>query len=197
MKKILILIMALFLTGCTVVRIDTKSIDNTINVILSKNNTLYNRVGNGYKYYVPRGVTYIDTDQFNEKLYSNSNYYYLYINAIGYYYQSEIIYEPVNNAFYQSELDFNGKKGYIIITKKNGKYLIEFMYNYAKIEALVAKEDINDVVMNSSYILSTVKFNHNVIKIMLDEDYFINQEKQYNVFESDKPVNNYLEEINS
>src|SRR5574344_1629824 len=197
MKKILILLLVLVMTGCTVVRIDTKSIDNTISVILSKDNSLYNRVGNGYKYYVPRGVTYIDTDQFNEKLYSNSNYYYLYINAIGYYYQSEIIYEPVNNAFYQSELDFKNKKGYKIITKKNGKYLIEFMYNYAKIEALVAKEDINDVVMNSSYILSTVKFNHNVIKIMLDEDYFINQEKQYNVFESDKPVNNYLEEINS
>ena len=197
MKKILILILVLLMTGCTVVRIDTKSIDNTINVILSKDNSLYNRVGSGYKYYVPRGVTYIDTDQFNEKLYSNSNYYYLYIDAIGYYYQTEIVYEPVEGAFYQKELNFNDKKGYIIITKQNDKYFIKFMYNYARIEALVEKESINDVVMNSSYILSTVKFNHNVIKILLDEDYFINKEKQYNLFESDKPVNNYVEEINS
>lgn len=197
MKKILILLLVLVMTGCTVVRIDTKSIDNTISVILSKDNSLYNRVGNGYKYYVPRGVTYIDTDQFNEKLYSNSNYYYLYIDAIGYYYQTEIIYTPVEDAFYQKELNVNDKKGYVIVTEQKGKYFIEFMYNYAKIEALVEKEDINDVIMNSSYILSTVKFNHNVIKLLLDEDYFVNKDKQYNIFESKKPINNYIEEINN
>lgn len=197
MKKILILLLVLVMTGCTVVRIDTKSIDNTISVILSKDNSLYNHVGNGYKYYVPRGVTYIDTDQFNEKLYSNSNYYYLYIDAIGYYYQTEIIYTPVEDAFYQKELNVNDKKGYVIVTEQKGKYFIEFMYNYAKIEALVEKEDINDVIMNSSYILSTVKFNHNVIKLLLDEDYFVNKDKQYNIFESKKPINNYIEEINN
>ena len=50
MKKIAILLFTLLLfTGCTVVRIDTKSIDNIVNVVLSKNNTLYNRVGKGYK----------------------------------------------------------------------------------------------------------------------------------------------------
>ena len=70
MKKIvLLLLVGLSLTGCTAVRINTKDIDNTINVILSKNNTLYNRVGKGYKYYVPRGVSYIDTVEFNDKLY--------------------------------------------------------------------------------------------------------------------------------
>ena len=41
--------------------------DNTINVILAKNNELYNRVGKGDKYYVPRGVNYIDTVEFNDK----------------------------------------------------------------------------------------------------------------------------------
>ena len=47
MKKsislLLILIMTFILTGCTAVRIDTDSIDNTINVVLSKNNKLYNQ----------------------------------------------------------------------------------------------------------------------------------------------------------
>ena len=51
MKKILLLgLAALILTGCTIVRIDTTSIDNILNVVLSKENTLYNRVGRGYKY---------------------------------------------------------------------------------------------------------------------------------------------------
>ena len=30
------------------------------------------------------------------------------------------------------------------------------------------KEEIEDVVLNASYILSTVKFNDNIIKIMLN-----------------------------
>ena len=65
-KSVLLILMCLLLlSGCTVVRIDTDSIDNTINVVLSKNNELYNRIGKGYKYYVPRGVNYIDTDEFN------------------------------------------------------------------------------------------------------------------------------------
>ena len=64
--------------------------------------------------------------------------------------------------------------------------IIEFMYNYARIETLVDKEDINDAVMNASYILSTVKFNPNVIKLMLNEDYFTNKEENYDEFTSKK-----------
>ena len=60
------------------------------------------------------------------------------------------------------------------------------MYNYARIETLVDKEDINDAVMNASYILSTVKFNPNVIKLMLNEDYFTNKEENYDEFTSKK-----------
>lgn len=188
MKKywsILLVLTTLFLiTGCTAVRIDTDSIDNTINVVLSKNNKLYNRVGKGYKYYVPRGVNYIDTDEFNDKLYSNGNYYYLYIDAISYYYKEETEHVYQKDSYYKRDLDINGKKGYVEILKlDNGQYYIDFMYNYAKIEAIVNKDSINEVILNSSYILSTVKFNDNVIRIMLDDDYFINKEEKYDIFE--------------
>ena len=79
-KKVILLLTVLLLAGCTIVRIDTKSIDNITSVILSKNNKLYNRIGRGYKYYVPRGVTYIDSSGSNDKLYSNGVYYYLYLD---------------------------------------------------------------------------------------------------------------------
>ena len=63
MKKIMLfLFLLLFVTGCSIVRIDTSSIDNILNVILTKDNKLYNQVGQGYKYYLPSGVTYIDSD---------------------------------------------------------------------------------------------------------------------------------------
>lgn len=183
MKKLIISLMLIFLvTGCTVVRIDTDSIDNIINVILSKDNNLYNTVGKGYKYYKPRGVTYIDTNEYNEKLYSNGNYYYLYVDINSYYYKKEFEYKENKNAYYSRIIDINDKLGYLEINKYNNKYLVEFMYNYSKIETLVDKEEINDVILNSSYILSTIKFNSNVIKIMLSDNYFINKEERYDIF---------------
>ena len=92
-KVILIFLMMIVLTGCSVVRIDTNNIDTIVNVVLSKNNKLYNQIGQGYKYYLPGGVSYIDSDELNDILYCNGNYYYLYIDAINYYYQTKMDYE--------------------------------------------------------------------------------------------------------
>lgn len=181
MKKIAILLLCLLVTGCTVVRIDTKSIDNILSVVLSKKNDLYNRVGKGYKYYVPRGVSYLDTNELNDQLYSNGNYYYLYIDAIAYFYQTKTEYQENKNSYYSKKIE-GEHEGYLEINQQNDKYYIEFMYNYARIEALVDKEDIEHVILDASYILSTVKFNDNIIELMLNEDYFTNKEETYREF---------------
>lgn len=191
-KLILIALIALITTGCTVVRIATDNIDTIVDVVLSKNNTLYNTVGKGYKYYKPRSVTYIDTNEYNEKLYSNGYYYYVYVDINSYYYKKEFDYEVNKNAYYSRYIDINDKKGYLEINEYQGKYLIEFMYNYAKIEAIVNKEDINDVVLNATYILSTIKYNSNVIKLVLNEDYFTNKEVVYDIFTPKKEVSEFL-----
>ncbi len=198
MKKLVSLLMIIFIslfftTACTVVRIDTSDIDNIVNVVLSKNNSLYNHVGKGYKYYIPRGVTYIDTVEFNDKLYSDGNYYYLYIDAISYYYNKTVDYHKSSNSYYYKDISINGKIGYIDIVQVNDKFLIDFMYNYAHVESLVDEEDINNVILNSSYILSTVKFNNNVIRIMLDEDYFKYKEEKFELFEKHEVNENFLE----
>lgn len=185
MKKILLFILLLILSGCTVVRIDTTNIDTIIDVVLTKENKLFNRVGKGYKYYVPKGVMYVDTDDLNEVLYSNGNYYYLYIDAVSYYNQKEMTLDKAKDPYYTriiSTDDGFKSNGMINITKKNGKYFIEFIYNYAKIEALVAKDEINDTILNSAYILSTVKYNYDIIELMLNEDYFTSREEKYELF---------------
>ena len=193
MKKVLLLLVScLLITGCTIVRIDTKSIPNITSVILQKENTLYNHVGRGYKYYIPRGVTYIDSIGLNDVLYSNGNYYYLYIDAPGYINKIEPAYEEDDSIYYSQKLDFNGKTGYLDIKKQGDKYLITFVYNYASLEALVDENKVNEVVTDASYILSTVKYNDKVIALMLDDDYFVNREEQYKVFESKKTNNNFL-----
>lgn len=194
MKKIFFIVLCLILfTGCTIVRIDTESIDNIIDVVLSKDNKLYNRVGKGYKYYVPRGMNYIDNTELNDKLYSNGYYYYLYIDVISYYNKIDLNYKENKNAYYSRYININDKIGYLEINKVNDRYLIEYMYNYAKIEALVYEDDINDVVLNSTYILSTIKFNKNVIKLMLNDEYFVNKEERYDIFTSKIDTTDNLE----
>lgn len=190
-KFIIMVLCLLLLSGCSIVRIDTSSIDNIVAIVLSKENKLYNQVGKGYKYYVPRGVSYIDTTDYNDTLYSNGNYYYLYIDVISYYYNKENKYEINENAYYSNIFNIDNKEAYLEINETDGKYLIEFSYNYSKIEALCDEKSINDIVLNSSYILSTVKFNDKVIKAMLDTEFLLNDEK-YDVFESKNDDDEFL-----
>lgn len=190
MKKITILglILLIFIsTGCTIVRIDTTNIDNIISVVLSKDNTLYNRIGKGYKYYIPRGVLYIDNSELNDKLYSDGIYYYLYIDAVSYFYKNEVEYKENKDSYYSKKIE-GDKEGYLEINEYEGKYLINFVYNYATIEAVVDKSQINQVILDASYILSTVKFNDNIIELMLKEDYFTNKEEQYMEFSRENAV---------
>lgn len=193
MKKLILLSLLVLLTGCTVVRIDTSNIDTIVDVVLSKNNTLYNTVGKGYKYYKPRGVSYIDTSEYNEKLYSNGNYYYLYVDTNSYFYKKEFEYKENKNAYYSRYLDINDKKGYLEINKDGDYYFIEYMYNYAKIEAKVLESDINDCILDATYILSTIKYNGNVIKLVLNEDYFTNKESIYDIFTPKEITSDFLE----
>lgn len=182
-KAIIIFLLVIVVSGCSIVRIDTGNIDNILNVVLSKNNTLFNQVGQGYKYYLPGGVTYIDSDDLNDILYSNGTYYYLYVDAINYYYQTEVEYEENSGAYYSrfiSPEDGFKYSGYIEINEKDGLYYLEFVYNYAKIEAVVEKSDLNNAVLNSSYILSTIKYNYKIVELMLEDDYFTNKTGKYN-----------------
>lgn len=186
MKKIiLVFVLVLMITGCSAVRIDTSDIDNILNVILTKNNRLYNQVGQGYKYYLPKGVTYIDSDDLNDILYCNGFYYYLNIDTIGYYYKTNTNYKEKKDIYYSKKiLTSDGFKysGYLEIEEKDGMYYLTFFYNHAKIEAIVDKDNLNNAVLNSSYILSTIKYNNSIVKVMFDDDYFTNKTGKYNEY---------------
>lgn len=191
MKKVLIVLLCFFMTGCSIVRIDSSHIDNILNVVLSKENNLYNRVGKGYKYYVPRGVSYMDTSDLNDKLYSDGVYYYLYIDTISYFYKMEVNYQEDDSLYYSKKLD----SGYLEIKKEEKLYHITFVYNYAKIEAMAQEEKIKEVVLNSSYILSTVKFNDNIVELSLNDEYFTNKEEQYTKFKTEQKEEHFLEYV--
>lgn len=192
MKKIAIILICFFLTGCSIVRIDTDNIDNIIGVVLKKEKKLYNRVGKGYKYYVPRGVSYMDTNELNDKLYSNGIYYYLYVDTVSYFHKIEIDYKEDSNLYYSKKIE-GKKQGYLEIEQQESLYYVVFNYNYGKIEALVNKDQLMEVILNSSYILSTIQFNDNVIKLSLNDEYFTAKQEQYNKFKVQKKEEYFLE----
>ena len=196
MKKILIVLCVLLLTtGCTIVRIDTNSTDNIIDVVLSKENKLYNQVGRGYKYYIPKGVSYIDTNDTNDKLYSNGIYYYLYVDVINYSNNKEYEIPNNENHYYFKEIDVNGKKGYVDIIEEKDNYFIKFVYNYAILEAKVKKDEINEVILNASYILSTVKFNDNIVELLMNGDFLKLREEEYDLFKSKGDSSSFLKYV--
>ena len=88
----------------------------------------------------------------------------MFISFYSYYQLILYTFSIQSDLYYYRDIDINGKKGYISIKQVEDRYMIDFMYNYAHIESLVTKENINSVILNSSYILSTVKFN-NILSI--------------------------------
>lgn len=182
MKKILLILLVMFLfTACSIKKIEitkTSAIEN----ILKSNNNLANTVSPGYKYYIPNEVTLIGRNDYNETLYSKGDYYYLYVDVVSYYNKVKLEYEVNKDAYYSSKINYKDKEGYIEITKSKDKYFVEFMYNYAKLEAYVNEKNINNTVLNASYILSSLKFNEILAESKFGSFKDLNKEENLNIF---------------
>ena len=108
MKKIIVLlsICILFLTGCQIVKLDSSSIDKNIDMLLSKKVSNYNVYYEGYKYYLPKGLTFLDKEDYNAVLKdNNNNKYYLYVDVISYYHKIENDYEENKNSYYSKKIE--------------------------------------------------------------------------------------------
>ena len=71
------------------------------------------------------------------------------------------------------------------------------MYNYAKIEGYCNKNDLVDTVNSISYILSSIKYNDNVIQTLLgDKRYDLSNNQTYNIFKTKKNSSNFLDYVN-
>ena len=46
------------------------------------------------------------------------------------------------------------------------------------------QEKLNNAVLNASYILSTIKYNKDIVELMLEDDYFTNKTGKYDDFNS-------------
>lgn len=191
-KFLILLLIGLFsLCGCS--NIKNMNTDSLLNELANKTGK-YNEVNRAFKYYLPSGLSIDSYDDYNA-VFSSANYkYYLYVDLISYYKKVEFEYEVNNKAFYSKKIDFDNKTGYIEINlKENDKYLIEIMYNYAKIEVIVDKSDLEVAFANSMIILSSVKYNNDILTNLVGENVLTSKEIEFNIFETKKTESNFLE----
>lgn len=196
MKKILVLLLVMFLvSGCTSIK-DAK-MEEIINNVITSKYKLYNTVNRGYKYYLPRGLKAVKQDEYNVIISSKYYDYYLYVDLVSYYNKIDLGYKT-NSKLYYSELFDNGKDkfGIINITEVNeDEVIIEMSYYYADMAAKVRKEDINKAVLNIMSVLNSIQYNDDVIKSLLEEDVLKGREEKINVFKTETSENETLDII--
>lgn len=200
MKKIFILLIIslLLITGCTVHNLNSKSIDEIINYTIESNEgkKLKNNSFDGYSYYIPRELSFINKNDYNSILKdTNNNYYYIYTDVISYYHKIEEKYKVDNEVYYSKAINNKKKFGYFEINEYEDTYYIEAMYNYTKIESIVKKDNLNDAVTNICVILSTVKYNDKILETTVGENALNYKEENYNIFTTKKDTSNFLNYI--
>lgn len=187
---ICILISFLFISGCT--KISDTSYDDILNTISIKNNK-QNTYNSTFKFYLPNELSVINYDEYNEILISENYKYYLYVDIISYYEKFTYEYTICEECFYSKKINYDGKYGYVEINlKENNQYLIEIMYNYAKIEVMVDYEDINLVLYNCVTILKDLEYNDMIIEPLVNNKSLNFKEETYDIFNPKSKDSSYL-----
>jgi hypothetical protein len=198
MKRLIVLlsIVTILVTGCSINKLDDNDIGKNIKTLMSENNRLYNVNYEGYKYYLPKGLAFLDKDDYNAILKDrNNNKYYLYVDVISYYHEIENDYEINNDSHYSRIIDYKNKTGYIQIDEIDNKYFIQFVYNYAKMEAYVSKEDLVDVVTNMCLVLRSISYNDVVLDSLIGENQLNYKEEDYTLFKADSSKETFLDVV--
>jgi len=193
MKKIVVLIvMILFLAGCT--NIQTQQFNDIISSVVTSKYNVYNEYRSGYKYYMPNSMSSVDTKDFNEKITSSKYNYYLYVDVVSYYNRTLKEFNRDEKAYYSTSINYEDKYGYLEINRQeNGKYLVEIMYNYAKIEVMVEEKDLKEAVTNSIILLSNINYNNEILAGIVGDNALEYNEETFNIFQAKKKESNFLD----
>ena len=192
MKKILIIIsLILLITGCSNIN------DLTYDEIIQNFGTISSRTNTyrtGYKYYLPRGMQVNDSTLFNEILEDGKNTYYLYVDAVSYLNQVDYKYEENSENIYSTSISNGEYFGYVEINlTENDKYLVEIMYNYAKIEVIVDEGDINRAMLSAISILKSIVYNDSIITNLLEDNVLDFAEEEFDIFNNNSNDDDYID----
>lgn len=196
MKKLIVLlsIVLLLVTGCSIKKLDSSDFEENMELLLSEKVKTSNVQFEGYKYYVPEGLKFVNKEDYNAILMDRfNNKYYVYFDVISYFHRVDNTYKIKQDAYYSKVINYNNKDGYLEITEYGSKYFIVFVYNYTKIEALVNKNDLVNVVNNMCYILRSVKFNDKVLESLVGDNVLSYAEESFTLFDTAPTHDNSLE----
>lgn len=196
MKKVIVLlsIVLLLMTGCSIKKLDDKDFESNMNVLLSEKVSNSNVNFEGYKYYVPEGLKFVNKEEYNAIFKDRfNNKYYLYVDVISYYHKIENTYKINQDAYYSKVIDYNDKTGYLEIIESGSKYYVEFMFNYAKIEALVDKDQLVNAMNNMCYVLRSIKFNDKVLESLVGDNVLSYTEENFTLFDKTPTRSDVLE----
>ena len=200
MKKLIVLLSVLVfvLTGCSAYVIKTDNLDKTIEDILYSSNRIYNTNFEGYKYYVPKGMKYINKEEYNAIFRDRyNNKYYVYVDAVSYYHKVKSNYKTKSNLYLSKKLKNKDKFGYFEIKElKNGKYFIEAMYNYVKVESIVKKESLQDSVIKICSMIGNVKYNRKVLTTLIGNKKLSYREEKFSISKKKNNDTNFLDYVN-
>ena len=193
MKKVILIVFLCFIV-CGCVNVNNSSIDQILTDSLSSELKFYNTQRSGYKYYLPKGIKTLNKNDYNEILADGKNKYYMYVDVLSYKNKISFDYIRKTDAYYSNVIKYQDKFGYLEIKiLENGKYLIEIMYNYAKIEVMVEDKEINKTIAYAISILSSIEYNDNVLDNLLGENKLNFSDEEYNIFETAETESNYLD----
>ena len=185
MKRFILIAIVLLASGCTNINKNLTSKDD-----IDKNfNSLQATITD-----TPKGLYVRGGSEYNEIINSRKYSYHLYVDVISFYNRVISKYEEDNKALYSKQINNKDKFGYVEVNElKNDRYLLEIMYNYAKIEVIVDKSDLEVAFANSMIILSSVKYNNDILTNLVGENVLTSKEIEFNIFETKKTESNFLE----
>lgn len=191
MKKLFVTLLMLgLLTGC--MKVSDKSVSDIFETILYVDNKLSNTYMEGYSFYLPQGLKIVNKSDYNLVIENGKKRYYLYIDTIAYYYKTDNLYNENSAHFYSRKFNYNNKKGYVDIVDNGNNYFVVIMYNYAKIEAYIDKNEFNNSLISMCQILSTVKYNDAIINNYVGQKGIAYQEEKFNIFGTEVENDNFL-----
>ena len=166
------------ITGCS--NVNKLSYDDIVNELAQKSN-YQNTINSAYKFNLPNYMSQASYDNYNSVLVD----------------ETKSDYEICKTCFYSKRIDYDGKTGYVEINlKENNQYLIEIMYNYAKIEVMVDYDDINLTLFNCVTILKDLEYNDMTVESLVSNKSYNFKEETYNIFNPTSKDSNYLDIIN-
>ena len=96
MKKLIVLlsIVLLLVTGCSIKKLDSSDFEENMELLLSEKVKTSNVQFEGYKYYVPEGLKFVNKEDYNAILMDRfNNKYYVYFDVISYFHKIDNTYK--------------------------------------------------------------------------------------------------------